>query len=330
MVIPDAVSFSGEVTINGAPAQPGDEIRISDPDGVRCGTFVVDTEGVYGPVDVTGDNPATAEDEGAEPGDVLDFAVYDAGDDKEYSGYEIFFDVLSGEYPPEWTSSSDNWQVNIEARDVADELAISNIIISLDNSRTARDQIKIQKAALPAALLASGFDPDSDDVVVVVDWEIFEIPAGSFTSRGTRRIYRHKSPGGAQGQIQMMMDFERRGTWSFRIAQATLGGIDNSDGVDICLAVSSAVYGKNYAMDEKCHWKFNARRNSADAMDVSGTAMALFAIERAGGKYDNTRQRNDHFNVQRAEFALPAGETFDPAVDEVSLAIDDMSLDFVS
>ena len=58
-------------------ADVGDTIRIYDPDGVLCGEYAVGTRGQYGFVHVYGDDPVTAEDEGAEPGDVLTFTLND-------------------------------------------------------------------------------------------------------------------------------------------------------------------------------------------------------------------------------------------------------------
>ena len=40
--------------------------------------------------------------------------------------------------------------------------------------------------------------------------------------------------------VQMMLDFER-GLWSFKVSRATLTGIDNSDGVDICLGIGDSL-----------------------------------------------------------------------------------------
>jgi len=55
--------------------QPGDVLTVLDADGVVCGLFTVKVSGQYGFVHVYGDDPATAEDEGARMGDQLTFLL---------------------------------------------------------------------------------------------------------------------------------------------------------------------------------------------------------------------------------------------------------------
>ena len=50
-------------------------VDVYDPDGVRCGTYLVTTPGQYGPIPVYRDDGATPEDEGATPGDALSFTI---------------------------------------------------------------------------------------------------------------------------------------------------------------------------------------------------------------------------------------------------------------
>ena len=107
------VDFRSEVggfTIFGIEAEVGDEVGIYDPDGVCCGAFVVSVAGQYGIVHVYGDDPETEEDEGAEPGDILTFKVWDASEGKEYIATT---EVITGEDPPRWTNDRDSWVVNL-------------------------------------------------------------------------------------------------------------------------------------------------------------------------------------------------------------------------
>lgn len=71
--------FFGVVTIDGKPASIGTVIDAFDPQGVRCGTFIVNEvpgEGEYGFMHVYGDDDTTPDfDEGAEPGDIIRFSV---------------------------------------------------------------------------------------------------------------------------------------------------------------------------------------------------------------------------------------------------------------
>jgi len=73
----------GNLTVNGQPAEIGDEVAAFDPDGILCGVFRVHTKGLYGFLHVYGDDPATPEDEGAIPGDEITFRIYDPSKDQE-------------------------------------------------------------------------------------------------------------------------------------------------------------------------------------------------------------------------------------------------------
>ena len=72
--------WSDEVTFNARAARPGSVVRAYDPDGVLCGEFTVTTAGSYGLMAVYRDDPFTpGVDEGAEPGDTLDFEIDGTG-----------------------------------------------------------------------------------------------------------------------------------------------------------------------------------------------------------------------------------------------------------
>lgn len=77
------ITAEGSIDVAGAPAQPGDEVAVYDPDGVCCGVAVVTTAGSYGPVTINLDNPATTADEGYVDGDRLNFKVWDASAEAE-------------------------------------------------------------------------------------------------------------------------------------------------------------------------------------------------------------------------------------------------------
>jgi len=81
----------GALTINGIPAQPGDEVAVFDPQGVLCGRVVVTTAGRFGILHIYGDDPTTPQDEGALPGDPLVFRVWDASAGVEYTAAQIRF-----------------------------------------------------------------------------------------------------------------------------------------------------------------------------------------------------------------------------------------------
>lgn len=64
-------------TYNGLDIPVGSVIDAYDPDGIRCGTWIVTQAGLWGNMAVYGDDPFTAlpEDEGAEEGDTITFWV---------------------------------------------------------------------------------------------------------------------------------------------------------------------------------------------------------------------------------------------------------------
>ena len=70
------VTFYGvSCTLNGAPLPIGATVTAYDPSGVLCGQFVVHTAGSYGVMPVYRDDPMTAGDEGAQPGDLISFKI---------------------------------------------------------------------------------------------------------------------------------------------------------------------------------------------------------------------------------------------------------------
>jgi hypothetical protein len=89
-------------TIEGTPLPVGTVIDAYDEDSVRCGTFVVETEGQYGLMPVYRDDPNTPDiDEGADPDDTLTFRVNNL--------------PTTPDVTPIWTQLGDNQQVCLEA-----------------------------------------------------------------------------------------------------------------------------------------------------------------------------------------------------------------------
>jgi len=67
--------YSQNTALNGQPVPVESVITAFDPDGVQCGEFTVSHAGWYGVMPVYGDDPATPEDERAEPGDEISFYI---------------------------------------------------------------------------------------------------------------------------------------------------------------------------------------------------------------------------------------------------------------
>jgi len=67
--------YSPSSTLDGAPLPIGSVVTVLDPDGVVCGAFSVARTGGYGLMPVYGDDLDTGMDEGAVPGDRLQFRI---------------------------------------------------------------------------------------------------------------------------------------------------------------------------------------------------------------------------------------------------------------
>ncbi|MFH2050471.1 MAG: S8 family serine peptidase [bacterium] len=67
--------FGDGIVLDGEPLKVGTTVKAKDPNGVICGEYVVRTNGCFGFMPVYRDDPATNEDEGAEPGDYINFYI---------------------------------------------------------------------------------------------------------------------------------------------------------------------------------------------------------------------------------------------------------------
>jgi hypothetical protein len=93
--------YSLNTTVDGEPVPIGAVVAAFDPDGIQCGEFIVTNAGWYGVMPVYGDDPETAEDEGAEPGDTIAFTI---------NGHPA---TPMGPDEPVWTINGDLRQVDL-------------------------------------------------------------------------------------------------------------------------------------------------------------------------------------------------------------------------
>ncbi|OIO67278.1 MAG: hypothetical protein CO186_09150 [Zetaproteobacteria bacterium CG_4_9_14_3_um_filter_49_83] len=106
--------FIGAISINGLPAQVGDEVAVFDPQGVLCGLFLITAAGQYGILHVYGDDITTLTiDEGAIAGDVLSFRIWSQSAATEYNGAAVRLvpgnqtgTFMASTMPPTWQSQS--------------------------------------------------------------------------------------------------------------------------------------------------------------------------------------------------------------------------------
>ena len=80
------MSVYGSASFHGAALDKGDEVRVSTPEGLLVGRFVVERSGAgeYGLLPIYGDDPYSKEKDGAGAGDVLRIVLYRVSDGKEY------------------------------------------------------------------------------------------------------------------------------------------------------------------------------------------------------------------------------------------------------
>jgi hypothetical protein len=98
------MNFYGlESALDGQPLPVGAVITARDSQGVVCGEFVVTHVGRYGIMPVYGDDPSTEADEGAGPGDPLQFYV---------DGIKA---AVIGPDEPVWTAMGDLKQLELSA-----------------------------------------------------------------------------------------------------------------------------------------------------------------------------------------------------------------------
>jgi len=110
----ESMDFYGLLSIDGVPAEVGDEVAAICPENVICGRYSVDTPGQYGFMHVYGDDPlTTGVDEGAVSGDELTFKVWDRSKNKEFTG--VAASVVTGTAPPSWTTANDFAHVDLGA-----------------------------------------------------------------------------------------------------------------------------------------------------------------------------------------------------------------------
>jgi hypothetical protein len=113
--------YGTDLTIQGAPAEVGDEIGVFDPDGVLCGASVVRIQGTYGFLHVYGDDATTLDvDEGASVGDALTLVAWDASEGREIACAAT---AITGPQPPQWTNDGDLWNVNLSALAVPEDVS---------------------------------------------------------------------------------------------------------------------------------------------------------------------------------------------------------------
>lgn len=139
------VNFHGTVVLfDGSPAPYGTIIDAFDPDGVRCGTYLVTEPGQYGPMPVYEDDTTTPEDDGANAGDEIRLAVN--GLPALHLGPDLAI----------WSSFGDIWQVNLR------------------QTRPGNQTIPLRGGW---NLVSFRLDPHSADV-----WSVMKGVSGDFTS----------------------------------------------------------------------------------------------------------------------------------------------------
>lgn len=105
--------FSANTTFLGQPVPVGAMIAAFGPQGVQCAEFAVGVEGEYGVMPCYRDDATTpGEDEGADPGDVIDFFTIDGlpalPEPISFNGIPVTPSTTIT-----WTEHGDLWEVDL-------------------------------------------------------------------------------------------------------------------------------------------------------------------------------------------------------------------------
>lgn len=71
----EMIHVYGKCSINGYNLPIGSVVEAFDPNGILCGKFEVTSPGYYGLMNIFRDDPETAGDEGADPGEVISITI---------------------------------------------------------------------------------------------------------------------------------------------------------------------------------------------------------------------------------------------------------------
>jgi hypothetical protein len=107
--------FSANTTYLDQPVPVGAMIAAFDPQGVQCGATPVAEEGKYGLMPCYRDDQMTAEDDGADPGDVISFTI------NGLPATPMPISLNGTPVPPwtrvTWTRFGDRWEVDLRVPD---------------------------------------------------------------------------------------------------------------------------------------------------------------------------------------------------------------------
>ncbi len=87
---PVLMHLAGSLRIGGEVARPGDEIGIFDKRGNIVGMFVIEKDGIFGDIAISGDYELTDKIEGASEVGRLEIRVWQKSTNIEYSGGSIY------------------------------------------------------------------------------------------------------------------------------------------------------------------------------------------------------------------------------------------------
>lgn len=113
----------------------------------------------------------------------------------------------------------------------------------------SHDKLHVQKASFRLPDDAA-VDLEQDSVTIAVDGVSYEFPAGSFKQKGYKRNFVYQSSHGEIPHIQAQLDFDKA-EWKLRVKESAITLIDNTDGVDVTLAIGDYVGSENIIMHSK-------------------------------------------------------------------------------
>ena len=93
-------------------------------------------------------------------------------------------------------------------------------------------------------------DLTQEDVLITIDGKEFEFPAGSFKQKGNKQDYAFKTASGVKPQIKATINLDKY-KWGLKLNHIDSDFVDNSDGVDITLAIGNYQGTENVMLESK-------------------------------------------------------------------------------
>jgi len=180
----------------------------------------------------------------------------------------------------------------------------------------------LRLAQMPLDLHPDEFNPNTDEIVISIDGIEFVVNNANGIFKRLPIGYSHTVfDTVTKSKRKLVLNFTTS-TWSFQANKVDLSGIDNRDGIFIAMHVAGRTFGEKYDMTESLDWRFDPTRHSATALPVAGATMPDTRFASISGKSGNRKPGSAVSKLSSFPLTLPAGRTFNPAAETVTLRLD--------